>query len=76
VIAALAGGTVVVEAGARSGTLATARHASDLSRPLMAVPGPVTSAVSACCHALLREQRAVCVTSAADVTARLLTTLP
>jgi DNA processing protein len=76
VIAALACGTVVVEAAARSGTLATARHASDLSRPLMAVPGPVTSATSVGCHALLREQRAACVTSAADVTARLRATLP
>ena len=76
VIAALAGGTVVVEAAPRGGTLATARYASDLGRPLMAVPGPVTSAMSAGCHALLREQRAACVTSAADVTARLRATLP
>jgi DNA processing protein len=67
-IAALAiGGTIVVEATARSGTLATARHATDLHRPLMAVPGPVTSAMSAGCHALIREQRAVLVTSGADV---------
>jgi DNA processing protein len=75
VIAALARGTVVVEAAPRGGTLATARHASDLGRPLMAVPGPVTSAMSAGCHALLAEQRAMCVTSAAEVTARLLTAL-
>jgi DNA processing protein len=75
VIAAVACGTVVVEAGERSGTLATARHATALGRPLMAVPGPVTSAVSAGCHTLIRDRRAACVTSA-DITAHLLPALP
>ena len=66
-IGALSRGTVVVEAGLRSGALNTARHARDLGRPLMAVPGPVTSAVSAGCHRVIREWGAVCVTGAADV---------
>ena len=47
VIAALTRGTVVVEAAIRSGALNTAGHAEELSRTVMAVPGPVTSAVSA-----------------------------
>ncbi|GIH72696.1 DNA-processing protein DprA [Sphaerimonospora thailandensis] len=67
VIAALARGTVVVEAAARSGALNTAGHAADLNRHLMAVPGPVTSETSVGCHALIREGKAVCVTSAAEV---------
>jgi len=67
VIAALSRGTVVVEAALRSGALNTARHAHDLGRPLMAVPGPVTSAQSAGCHEAIREWGAVCVTSARDV---------
>jgi DNA processing protein len=67
VIAALTRGTVVVEAGRRSGALSTARHARDLCRPLMAVPGPVTSDASAGCHEIIRSWNAVCVTSAADV---------
>jgi DNA processing protein len=67
VIAALTRGTVVVEAGLRSGALSTARHARDLCRPLMAVPGPVTSAASAGCHEIIREWGAVCVTSAVQV---------
>jgi DNA processing protein len=67
VIGALSGGTVVVEAGLRSGALNTARHARDLGRPVMAVPGPVTSDVSAGCHKIIREWGAVCVTSAHDV---------
>jgi DNA processing protein len=67
VIGALSRGTVVVEAGLRSGALNTARHARDLGRPVMAVPGPVTSDVSAGCHKIIREWGAVCVTSAHDV---------
>jgi DNA processing protein len=66
-IAALSRGTVVVEAALRSGALNTARHARELNRPVMAVPGPVTSAQSAGCHELIREWGAVCVTGAADV---------
>ena len=66
-IAALACGTVIVEAGERSGALNTARHAADLGQPLMAVPGPVTSAQSAGCHRIIREWAATCVTRAADI---------
>jgi DNA processing protein len=67
VIAALSCGTVVVEAALRSGALSTARHARDLCRPLMAVPGRVTSDTSAGCHEIIREWGAVCVTRAQDV---------
>jgi DNA processing protein len=67
VIAALATGTLVVEAGQRSGAVNTARHARDLRRRLMAVPGPVTSDLSAGCHHIIREWQGVLVTSAAEV---------
>ena len=67
VIAALAAGTLVVEAGDRSGALNTARHARDLYRRLMAVPGPVTSDLSAGCHRVIRDWDGLLVTSAADV---------
>ncbi|WP_081438192.1 DNA-processing protein DprA [Pseudofrankia asymbiotica] len=68
-IAALTRGTVLVEAGVRSGALSTARHARRLGRGLMVVPGPVTSAMSAGCHRLLRDHREDCalVTDARDV---------
>lgn len=62
-IAALSRGTVVVEAALRSGALNTATHALSLKRHLAAVPGPITSAQSAGCHRLLRDQKATCVTS-------------
>lgn len=67
IIAALSRGTVVVEAALRSGALNSARHARDLCRPVMAVPGPVTSEYSAGCHELIREYGAMCVTCATDV---------
>ncbi|WP_307801766.1 DNA-processing protein DprA [Microbispora triticiradicis] len=67
VIAALSRGTVVVQAAARSGALNTASHASGLNRHLMAVPGPITTEVSAGCHILIRQGRAVCVTSPEEV---------
>lgn len=66
-IAAVTSGTIVIEAGHRSGSLNTAGHAAALGRPLGAVPGPVTSPASAGCHRLLREFDAVCVTSADEV---------
>jgi DNA processing protein len=66
-IAAVAGGTVVVEAAWRSGSLSTARAAAGLGRPVAAVPGPTTSMTSAGCHALIRSGAAVLVTDAAEV---------
>lgn len=66
VIAALAEATIVVEAGWRSGSLNTAGHAAALSRPLGAVPGPITSATSAGSHRLIREYTAACITSGDD----------
>lgn len=68
-IAALSRGTVLVEAAQRSGALNTARHARDQIRPLMAVPGPVTSMASAGCHLAIRDWGAVCVTDVHDVLA-------
>jgi DNA processing protein len=67
VIAALAAGTLLVEASQRSGAVNTARHARDLHRSLMAVPGPVTSDLSAGCHQVIRDWQATLVTSAAEV---------
>ena len=68
-IAAFGTGTVVVEAAPRSGALNTAAHCVAIGRTLMAVPGPVTSAMSAGCHALIRraDAPAVLVSSVSDV---------
>jgi DNA processing protein len=65
-IAAMTSATVVVEAGWRSGAQNTAGHALELGRPVGACPGPVTSAMSAGCHRLLRRG-ATCVCDASEV---------
>ncbi len=67
VIAALSRGTVVVEAAVRSGALNTASWTSRLNRPVMGVPGPVTSAPSEGVHELIRRGEATLVTRAGDV---------
>jgi DNA processing protein len=55
VIAAATTGTVVVEAAVRSGAGQTMSRVVALNRPAMIVPGPVTSAMSAGCHEMLRK---------------------
>ncbi|WP_053206821.1 DNA-processing protein DprA [Jiangella muralis] len=67
IIAALSAGTVVVEAAPRSGALSTAGWAQKLSRETLVVPGPVTSALSAGCHRLVRDGAGTLVTGVADV---------
>jgi len=66
-VAALAAGSVVVEAGARSGAQSTARLTALLGRPVMAVPGPVTSSMSVGSHVLIRDHGARLVSNAAEV---------
>ncbi len=66
-IAVLSCGTVVVEAGLRSGSLNTANWAQKHLAPVGVVPGPVSSMVSAGCHEAIREGYATLVTDAAEV---------
>lgn len=70
-IAALTGGTVVVEARRRSGALSTLGWADQLGRVTMAVPGPVTSQQSVGCHEAIRGGKAILVGSGSDVLAEL-----
>jgi len=58
-IAALSAVTVVVEAAERSGSLITAEFAADLGAVVAAMPGPVTSPLSAGTNALLRDGAAL-----------------
>jgi DNA processing protein len=55
IIAALSAMTIVVQARPGSGALLTARRASELGRRAGAVPGPVSSRLSAGPHELLRS---------------------
>jgi DNA processing protein len=65
-IATMSRGTVVIEAGLRSGSLNTARTAAEHGRVVAAVPGPVTSMMSAGCHEAIRSGMAQLVTDAGE----------
>ncbi|MDP4803329.1 MAG: DNA-processing protein DprA [Candidatus Nanopelagicales bacterium] len=67
IIAALTRATIVIEAATRSGSLSTAHEAEAINRVVGALPGPITSEMSRGTHQLIRESRAVLVTSAAEV---------
>lgn len=68
VIAAISRATLVVEAASRSGALNTAALARQLGRQVMAVPGPITSAMSEGCHTLVQaDEPARLVTGIDDV---------
>ncbi len=70
-IAALTPGTVLVEAAFRSGAVNTTAWARRMGRPVLGVPGPVTSPLSAGVHREVRERGAVLVGGAGDVVAEL-----
>lgn len=67
-MAALSSASVIVEAGARSGSLLVAQRAAELGRRVGAVPGPVTSAASVGPHRLLRDGIASLVADTSDLT--------
>lgn len=54
-VSGLADAVIITEAATRSGTMSTAAHALEQGRVIFAVPGNITSPLSAGCNALLRQ---------------------
>jgi DNA processing protein len=66
IVSGLSDAVIVIEAAARSGTLATVTHALEQGKEVFVVPGNITSPLSAGCNALLKQGAHV-VTCAEDV---------
>jgi len=67
IIAGLAFGTLIVEAAFKSGAIRTALDTVKLLRPVMAIPGPISSPLSAGVNRLIAERVAELVVSSWEI---------
>ena len=69
IVAGMSDATVLVESAAKGGGLITCRIAQDYDRSVFAFPGAVGAPYSEGCNALIRDNGAQLITSAADMVA-------
>ena len=67
IVAGISEATIVIESAEKGGSLVTANLANDYNRDVFAVPGRVTDTYSRGCHNLIKSQKAMLLTGAADL---------
>lgn len=67
IVVGISDAVLVIEAAPKSGSLITARLANQFGKPLMCLPGPVTSKISEGTNGLIRTRKAEMVTSVGDI---------
>lgn len=67
IVAGMADVTVVIETAIKGGSMITARLAHDYNRDLFAVPGKITDSKSSGCLELIRQNKAIIFSSAAEL---------
>ncbi|MEG1499650.1 MAG: DNA-processing protein DprA [Clostridia bacterium] len=67
IIAGLCKGTLITEAGERSGSLHTKEYALECGRDIFVVPGNINSSASAGTNRLIKSCQSACVTSFEDI---------
>ena len=67
IVAGMSDATIVVETGARGGSMITAELANGYNRDVFAIPGRTSDLKSEGCNLLIRKNKACLLTSAADL---------
>jgi DNA processing protein len=67
IVAGLSEATIVIESAEKGGSLVTANMANDYNRDVFAIPGRTTDRVSRGCNNLIKTQKAIMLTDAADL---------
>lgn len=66
IVAGMCDATIVVESGAKGGSLITAELANDYNREVFAYPGDITRELSSGCNHLIQQNRAHLITQSKD----------
>lgn len=67
IVAGISEATIVIESAEKGGSLITAQMANDYNRDVFALPGRTSDKYSQGCNTLIKTQKAMLLTSAADI---------